>query len=205
MESVFNNSAPGCVWTSEEKQCSVTELLPDVWELRYGQLGLGEEALCNGSCNLGQQLLRWPSCLFVFLFFTIEVSPAHSASTYPGWGRPNRAAGSWTDWCNSPAVPLWSSRGHCRSSRSVALMRRPVERRQKLKSSNKCTVTNTALHKTKVLCSYPSHACMLCSGLGVFAGRGVRLRLSRRRTWRRLVFTGWRTEEETKHEKPEQI
>lgn len=46
---------------------------------------------------------------------------------------------------------------------------------------------------------YPSHVCVPCTGLCVFAGRGVLIWLSRRRTWGLLVFTGWRTEEKTKH------
>lgn len=52
---------------------------------------------------------------------------------HPGWEPPGQAAGSWTDSCNTPAVPLWSSRGHCQNSPQLpagpaSLTRKPAER-----------------------------------------------------------------------------
>lgn len=67
------------------------------------------------------------SCLFM-----CKCSRSGGGGSYRESGPPGPAAGSWTDWCNTPAVPLWSSRGHRQNSQRrpaalVALMRKPGE------------------------------------------------------------------------------
>lgn len=48
--------------------------------------------------------------------YLISLIVAAGEVSYPGLETPGQAAGSWTGLCNTPAVPLWSSRGHHQNS-----------------------------------------------------------------------------------------